>query len=186
MGGGNADQQNQLIAKEDRNMANTVKIGKVEFIDNGNGYYYKVEDGKKSRIAKAVYEEAKAEAEAKAEKAPKAKAKRAKKNAAFTATIALADDKIAEVTLTANQVAFLNRIPTAEEFVQGADSTFYTDLYCDAIADIMNAMVVGAMVSTLREKDLIYVAQGKVNGKKCKFFGFTDLGKAILKEMGLV
>lgn len=50
----------------------------------------------------------------------------------------------------------------------------------------MNAMVVGAMVSTLREKDLIYVAQGKVNGKKCKYFGFTDLGKAIIKELGLV
>lgn len=158
----------------------------IEYIANGNGYFYKVENGKKTRISKAVYDEAIAAQEAKAEKKTKKPAKKAKKNAAFTATIALADDKIAEVTLTANQVAFLNRIPTAEEFVQGADSTFYTDIYCDAIADIMNAMVVGAMVSTLREKDLIYVGQGKVNGKKCKFFGFTDLGKAILKEMGLV
>ena len=77
-------------------------------------------------------------------------------------------------------------IPASEEFVQGAESTFYTDLYCDTMANIMNAMVVGAIVSTLREKDLIYIGQGKINGKKCKFFGFTDLGKAIIKELGLV
>ena len=152
-----------------------------------NGYCFKTENGKTVRIGKAEFEEAKAQAEAEAPaKKPAKKAKRAKKNVAFAATIALADDKVAEVTLTTNQVNFLNRIPTADEFVQGADSTFYTDLYCDTIADIMNAMVVGAIISTLREKDLIYVEQGRVNGKKCKYFGFTELGKAILKEMGLV
>jgi hypothetical protein len=162
---------------------------KVEYIDNGKGYYYRVaEDGKKVRISKELFDEARYEYEKDiaATKAPAKKAKRAKKNVAFAATIALADDKVAEVTLTTNQVNFLNRIPTADEFVQGADSTFYTDLYCDTIADIMNAMVVGAIISTLREKDLIYVEQGRVNGKKCKYFGFTELGKAILKEMGLV
>lgn len=163
-------------------MANTVKIGKVEYIDNGNGYYYRVEEGKKSRISKAIYEEAIAEAE----KAPKAKAKRSKKNAAFTATIALADDKIAEVSLTANQVAFLKKLPDDDFFGAGEESTLWIDVYCDTLASIMNAMVVGAIVSTLREKDLIYIGEGRPNGKKCKYFGFTDLGKAILKEMGLV
>lgn len=163
----------------------------IEYTMSETGYCYKFNSDKKVRIPKAEYEQAKADAKAEAEKAdakkaPKAKAKKAKKNAAFTATIVLADDKIADVTLTTNQVAFLNKIPTSDEFVQGADSTFYTDLYCDTVADIMNAMVVGAMVSTLREKDLIYVGQGKVNGKKCKFFGFTELGKAIIKELGLV
>ena len=142
-----------------------------------NGYCFKTENGKTVRIGKAEFEEAKAQAEAEAPaKKPAKKAKRAKKNVAFAATIALADDKVAEVTLTTNQVNFLNRIPTADEFVQGADSTFYTDLYCDTIADIENP----------EQKDLIYVEQGRVNGKKCKYFGFTELGKAILKEMGLV
>lgn len=166
-------------------------LNNIEYIDNGNGYFYRVEDGKKNRISKAIFDEAHAQyeaeqAEVKADAKKQKKAKKAKKNAAFTATIALADDKIADVTLTMNQVNFLNRIPTAEEFIQGADSTFYTDLYCDVIADLMNAMVVGAIISTLREKGLIYIGQGKVNGKKCKFFGFTELGKAVLKEMGLV
>ena len=50
----------------------------------------------------------------------------------------------------------------------------------------MNAMVAGAIISTLREKDLIYVAVDNSRGRKSKYFGFTDLGKAILKELGLV
>lgn len=167
-------------------MANfTLKNGTI-YEQKDNGYCYKTEEGKKAvRIGKAEFTEAQEIAKAEANK-PAKKTKKAKKNAAFTATITLAEDKIADVTLTTNQVAFLNKIPASDEFVQGADSTFYTDLYCDTVADIMNAMVVGAMVSTLREKDLIYVGQGKVNGKKCKFFGFTELGKAIIKELGLV
>lgn len=163
----------------------TFTINNIAYEQRENGYCYKTENGKTVRIGKVEFAEAKAQADKKVEKKAK-KAKKAKKNAAFVATIALADDKIADVTLTQKQVDFLNRIPAAEEFVQGAESTFYTDLYCDTVADIMNAMVVGAIISTLREKDLIYIGQGKVNGKKCKYFGFTDLGKAIIKELGLV
>lgn len=163
----------------------TIKINGIEYERRENGYCYKTENGKAVRIGKAEFEQAQAEAEkANAKKSAK-KAKRAK-NAAFKATIILAEDKIADVTLTNKQVDFLNGILRSDEFVQGAESTFYTDFYCDTMAEIMNAMVVGAIISTLREKDLIYVAQGRVNGKKCKYFGFTDLGKAIIKEMGLV
>ena len=171
-----------ITTKEDKTMTN-FKIGNIEYIENENGYCYKVEDGKKTRIGKAAFEEARA----KAEKAPaKKKAKRAKKNVAFAATIALADDKIADVTLTANQVAFLNKLPDDGFFQDGAESTIWTDVYCDTIADVMNAMVAGAIISTLREKDLIYVAVDNSRGRKSKYFGFTDLGKAILKELGLV
>lgn len=158
----------------------------VLYEQNEKGYCYKTGAGqKKTRIGKEEFEQAKAANKAEQKKANKP-AKKAKKNAAFTATITLAEDKIADVTLTQKQVDFLNRIPTSDEFVQGEDSTFYTDLYCDTVADLMNAMVVGAIISTLREKDLIFIGQGKVNGKKCKYFGFTDLGKAIIKELGLV
>ena len=170
-------------------MTNAFTFNGNEYTMNEKGYCYKFNSDKKVRIPKAEYEQAYKDAKAEAEKAEAKKAKKtkkAKKNAAFKATVALADDKIADVTLTQKQVDFLNRIPTAEEFVQGAESTFYTDLYCDTVADIMNAMVVGAIISTLREKDLIYVEQGRINGKKCKYFGFTDLGKAIIKELGLV
>lgn len=156
----------------------TFTINNIAYEQRENGYCYKTENGKTVRIGKTEFAEAKAQADKKVEKKAK-KAKKAKKNAAFVATVA-------DVTLTQKQVDFLNRIPAAEEFVQGAESTFYTDLYCDTVADIMNAMVVGAIISTLREKNLIYIGQGKVNGKKCKYFGFTDLGKAIIKELGLV
>lgn len=156
----------------------TFTINNIAYEQRENGYCYKTENGKTVRIGKVEFTEAKAQADKKVEKKAK-KAKKAKKNAAFVATVA-------DVTLTQKQVDFLNRIPAAEEFVQGAESTFYTDLYCDTVADIMNAMVVGAIISTLREKNLIYIGQGKVNGKKCKYFGFTDLGKAIIKELGLV
>ena len=156
----------------------TFTINNIAYEQRENGYCYKTQNGKTVRIGKVEFAEAKAQADKKVEKKAK-KAKKAKKNAAFVATVA-------DVTLTQKQVDILNRSPAAEEFVQGAESTFYTDLYCDTVADIMNARVVGAIISTLREKNLIYIGQGKVNGKKCKYFGFTDLGKAIIKELGLV
>ena len=165
----------------------------IYFEKNDKGYCYKEGAGeKKTRISKAEFEEAeiekaKAEVEEKEIKAEaKKRTKKTKKNVAFKATIALADDKIADVTLTANQVAFLNKLPDDDFFEAGAESTIWTDVYCDTIADVMNAMVAGAIISTLREKDLIYVAVDNSRGRKSKYFGFTDLGKAILKELGLV
>jgi hypothetical protein len=203
----------------------------INYIDNGNGYYYRVgQDGKKVRISKEIYEEAlyeytrdtdeqeeieqaradaeyearvaKREEEARAreeadrateaamngagakkatKKAEKKVTKKAKKNIAIT--IKVGDQ---EIGLTEKQKVFFENLPNDDFFERGEDSTLWTDVYCDTLAGIMNAMIVGAMISTLREKDLIYVGQDKVNGKKCKYFGFTELGKAILKEMGLV
>ena len=154
----------------------TFTVNNIAYEQRENGYCYKTVEGKTTRIGKAEFETAQAEA-----KKAKKPAKKAKKNAVYTFK-----NGEQEITLTQKQMDFLTMIPASEEFVQGAESTFYTDLYCDTMANIMNAMVVGAIVSTLREKDLIYIGQGKINGKKCKFFGFTDLGKAIIKELGLV
>ena len=39
------------------------------------------------------------------------------------------------------------------------------------------------MISTLKEKDLIFVAFEKVNGKRSKYFGFTELGKKIVEGL---
>ncbi len=171
----------------------TFTINNIDYIQNENGYCYMVENGKKSRISKTIFDEALEQyiaqqvedievQGAKAEqKKPAKKSKKSKKNAAYE--IEIDGEKI---TLTEKQKIFFETLPNDNFFDHGVESALWTDIYCDTLADIMDAMVVGAVISTLREKDLIYVEQGRVNGKKCKYFGFTELGKAILKEMGLV
>lgn len=167
----------------------TFTVNNIDYIQNENGYCYMVENGKKSRISKTIFDEALEQyIDATAEdgtiaeqKKPAKKSKKSKKNAAYE--IEIGGEKI---TLTEKQKIFFETLPNDGFFEHGVESTLWTDVYCDTLAGIMNAMVVGAIISTLREKDLIYVEQGRVNGKKCKYFGFTELGKAILKEMGLV
>lgn len=90
------------------------------------------------------------------------------------------------ITLTTKQLQFIKLLPDDDFFENGADSTLWTDVYCDTVAGAFSPMAVGAMISTLREKNLIYVQVDKVNGKKSKYFGFTDLGKKMLVELGLV
>jgi hypothetical protein len=89
------------------------------------------------------------------------------------------------ITLTTKQVSFIKMVPNDDFYENGLDSKLWIDCLCDTVADIFSPMAVGAMVSTLKEKELIYVNVDKVNGKKCKYFGFTPLGKAIAKELGL-
>lgn len=90
-------------------------------------------------------------------------------------------------TITAKQVDFIRHIPDTCFYENGLDST----MWCDCLADEIGGqfagkpMTVGAMISTLREKDIVYVGVDRVNGKKAKFFGFTETGKEIAKELGL-
>jgi len=87
------------------------------------------------------------------------------------------------VTLTKKQVEFIKLLPKCSFWENGLDSA----LWCDCIADDIgwNGMSVGAMISTLREKNLVVVTPQKVNGKKCKGMEFTELGKAVAKDLGL-
>jgi uncharacterized membrane protein YheB (UPF0754 family) len=112
---------------------------------------------------------------------------RKSKDIAFTTTVTLEDGKIADVTLTAKQVDFIKHIPDTCFYEHGLESTMWVDVLADEISGQFagKPMTVGAMISTLREKEVIYVAVDKVNGKKSKFFGFTDLGKLVAKELGL-
>lgn len=97
------------------------------------------------------------------------------------------EDTNTVVTLTAKQVDFMRHLPDTNFWENGLDS----QIWCDVLADEIGGqfagkpMTVGAMISTLREKNLIYVGVDKVNGKKAKFFGFTELGKEVAKELGL-
>lgn len=87
------------------------------------------------------------------------------------------------VTLTAKQVDFLKALPGISFWDHGIDSA----LWCDCIAgDIgWNPMSVGAMISTLREKHLIFVNIDNTRKGKPKYMEFTELGKQVAKELGL-
>lgn len=89
------------------------------------------------------------------------------------------------ITLTKKQVAFIQAMPQDDFYEHGVDSALWIDVYTDTVADLFSPMAVGAMVSTLREKDIISVTEDRVNGKKCKYMSFTALGKEIAKELGL-
>ncbi len=116
-------------------------------------------------------------------KTKKASKPRKSKDIAFKTTVALADDKIADVTLTAKQVDFVKALPKCCFYENGVDSI----LWCDCIAmDISwNPMSVGAMISTLREKDLVNVNRDDSRQGKPKFMTFTELGKEVAKKLGL-
>lgn len=86
------------------------------------------------------------------------------------------------VTLTTKQVDFLKKLPNTDGW-DGIEQGVWTDMIAESIG--WNAMSVGAMISTLREKNLVTVVVQKINGKKCKGMNFTELGIAVAKEMGL-
>lgn len=91
------------------------------------------------------------------------------------------------ITLTTKQVDFIRHIPDTCFYEHGLDSTPWCDVLADEIGGQFagKPMTVGAMISTLREKGIICVCIEKVNGKKAKYFVFTDVGKQVAKELGL-
>lgn len=91
------------------------------------------------------------------------------------------------VTLTAKQADFIKHVPDTCFYENGLESVVWCDVLADEIGGQFagKPMTVGAMISTLREKSLIYVGVDRVNGRKAKFFGFTELGKKVAQELGL-
>lgn len=163
-----------------------IEVDGIKYVQTRPNYYYKNVNGKQTRIAKVEWEmawEKSGMAEKMAKEAEEAKAKPAKaKKARRSKDVALEVDG---VTITKKQADFIQLMPEDDFYEAGLNSALWIDVLCDTIADKFNPMAVGAMVSTLREKGIIYVDVQKVNGKKSKYIGFTDLGKKIAKELGL-
>lgn len=107
---------------------------------------------------------------------------RSKKNAAYRKQFGEV-----EITLTEKQVDFFHHMQDTCFWEQGLDSAPWIDVLCDEIGGQFESkpMVVGAMVSTLREKNLLTVGVQRVNGRKAKFFELTDMGKEVAAELGL-
>lgn len=110
------------------------------------------------------------------------KSGRAKKNVAYRKQIG-----DVEITLTEKQVDFFHHMQDTCFWENGLDSTPWVDVLCDEIGGQFanKPMTVGAMVSTLREKDLLEVGCDRVNGRKAKYFFLTDMGKEIAADLGL-
>ena len=110
--------------------------------------------------------------------AKKAKAPRKSKDIAYEGN---------GVTLTEKQVDFIKHLPDTNFYENGLDSALWCDILAEEIGGQFanKPMTVGAMISTLREKSLVAVGQDRVNGRKCKFMEFTELGKKVAAELGL-
>lgn len=166
------------------------------------------------RISKAVFEEAVAEynklweaeieasrkareeeqeqSDREAEKAVNGKkaTKRTRKSKDIAYTYYDSDDEAtrkAIFTLTAKQVDFIKHLPDTGFWENGLEST----LWCDVLADEIGGqfagkpMTVGAMISTLREKDLIRVGKDLDRKGKPKFMRLTEMGQAVAIDLGL-
>lgn len=160
------------------------------------GYYYKKVDGKQTRIGQAEWDqawEASGEAEKQAREAEQAQKDRETEKAAKKAKEKAprrSKDIAYEghgVTLTAKQVDFIKHIPDTCFYENGLDSCPWCDVLAEEIGGQFagKPMTVGAMISTLKEKDLIHVNRDRVNGKVSKFFVFTETGKEVAKDLGL-
>lgn len=110
------------------------------------------------------------------------KSSKSKKNAAYRKHFGEV-----EITLTEKQIDFFHHMQDTCFWENGLDSTPWIDILCDEIGGQFEnkPMTVGAMVSTLREKDLLEVGYNRVNGRKAKFFALTDLGKKVAADIGL-
>lgn len=156
-------------------------------------YCYVIEDGKKTRINKVEFGKAEAEYElakdiAETEESNNTetgkeiaeemkKSKRSSKNTR----------EVAGVALTDKQADFIKHLPDTCFWENGLDSCIWVDCLCDEIKGQFKGkpMTVGAMISTLCEKNLGTRGKQRVNGKKCTSFALTDLGKAVAAELGL-
>lgn len=135
------------------------------------------------------YEEYKQTDAYKAEQATKAEKPAKIKKTSKPRTKAAFEQEVMEVQvrLTEKQVDFIKHMSDTCFWEHGLDSTPWIDILAEEIGGQFanNPYLVGAMVSTLREKGLISVGADKVNGRKCKFFALTEVGKEVAKELGL-
>lgn len=84
------------------------------------------------------------------------------------------------VLMTPKQVEFMERM---SEYPGFSDITgeFYANTYVDELSDTMSAMVVGAVITTLREKGILTTKSVRMDGCKTSQFKYTELGVEIYK-----
>lgn len=198
------DKEEKEMAKKTDGKAEVIEITVegIKYTSTGK-YFYKrgQEDEKWTRISKAEWEQKFEQYTQEAADAADAdewdaerevEARKQEQEAKDAATEKAFNKKTSKKTsekkgLTEKQVDFIKHIPDTNFYEHGLESTMWCDVLVEEIGGQFagNPFVVGAMISTLKEKGLIYVTKDRVNGKTCKFFGFTEEGKKVAKELGL-
>lgn len=180
--------------KDNGDIFATDGVGTVYSKVNGR-FYRTTADGKKTRIGEAVFEETLKDIEQGMEEelaklvaeteesnnteAGKEIAKRMRKSKNTR--------EVAGVALTEKQIDFIKHLPDTCFWENGLDSCIWVDCLCDDIKGQFKGkpMTVGAMISTLCEKNLGSRGTDRREGRKCTSFSLTELGKAVAAQLGL-
>lgn len=171
----------------------TTRIGKAEYEAAFEQYTNDIEDVELEFDEDAAIREAKKEMEEAsdhiAEEAtnhPKKKSSRSLRKAAYRVAV----DGV-EIGLTEKHMVFLTGLPKCFCWDHGLDSSVWVFDVRDTLESVgMAGMTVGAMISTLREKGLLYVGVGEVkntNGRARheKYIELTDTGKKVAEALGI-
>lgn len=91
---------------------------------------------------------------------------------------------VGDVLLTPKQLEFMERLSEIPKWPEkGPDGEYAVFEYASELSDSYTPISVGAIVTTLREKNLITTRKGTVDGVRGCLFTLTDLGKATYKGL---
>lgn len=90
----------------------------------------------------------------------------------------------ASVLLTPKQLEFMERLSECPGWAEsGPSGTYVASEYAQELEDTMNPMSVGAVLTTLREKDLLQTKKDRIGGIRCCVFSLTDLGVKVYNKL---
>ena len=95
-------------------------------------------------------------------------------------SVALGD---VSITLTPKQLEFMERLSECPGWDGTPTGEYNASLYAQELEDTMNPMSVGAVLTTLREKNLLQTEKRRVGGIKCCIFKLTDTGVRVYNKL---
>lgn len=88
------------------------------------------------------------------------------------------------ILLTPKQLEFMERLSECPGWSKDKEKGEYVaSQFAEELSDTMNAMSVGAVVTTLREKGLLSTSKSRIGGVKCCLFKLTDLGESVYRKL---
>lgn len=87
------------------------------------------------------------------------------------------------VLLTPKQLEFMERLSECPGWDGTPTGEYNASLYAQELEDTMNPMSVGAVLTTLREKNLLQTEKRRVGGVKCCIFKLTAVGLQVYGKL---
>lgn len=88
------------------------------------------------------------------------------------------------IALTSKQLEFMERLSECPGWTEcGTNGEYVASQYAEELSDTMNPMAVGAVLTTLREKQILTTTKTRMGGVKCCMFKLTETGKQIYKSL---